>query len=146
MFSTSPPRPRGDLMRRPLVVPSKVQERTTTSRTPPTVSLPIDMPWPWRKTQPVTLTSAQAAAGGRARRGWPRWPGPAESLPPGLAGPVDGALPCNRDAGQVGAIHESDGSAGVVGRRAEPVVARLVGALQGCAGLEVQGGPAAQED
>ena len=60
IFSTMPPLPRRDLMRRPFSVPSNVQFFTVTLRTPPTVSLPMDMPCPCRKVQSVTVMSSHA--------------------------------------------------------------------------------------
>ena len=44
--STSPPRLRSDLMRRPLSAPSIVRSTTRIALAPPFVLLPIDMPWP----------------------------------------------------------------------------------------------------
>ena len=60
MSSTRPPRVRSDLMRMPLSVFSNVQFFTRTLRTPPTVSLPIDIPWPCLNVQSVTVMSSQA--------------------------------------------------------------------------------------
>src|ERR1051326_6703350 len=58
-------------MRKPLTVSLKVQLRTVRLRTPPTVSLPMDMPWPCKNVQSTTVMSSQAAggpgAGGPAR-------------------------------------------------------------------------------
>src|SRR5215813_5023944 len=48
-FRTSPPRTGLDLIRMPLSAPSIVRSETSMSLTPPTVSLPIDMPWPRKK-------------------------------------------------------------------------------------------------
>src|ERR1700677_4780866 len=67
--STKPPLSRPDLMRRPLVVPSKVQWMTVRLLRPPEVSLPMDMPWPWRKVQLDTVMSWQQKA--RPATAWP---------------------------------------------------------------------------
>ena len=52
IFSTTPPRPRADLKRRPTSVPEKVQFETLTFLTPPDISLPTtNPPWPWKTMQ-----------------------------------------------------------------------------------------------
>ena len=64
-FSITPPRPRVDLMRMPLSVPSNTQLSTTMFFTPPDISLPIDRPCPWSNVQ---LTMVQFSIGFPTRR------------------------------------------------------------------------------
>ena len=55
--STTPPRPRVDLMRIPRSVPWKTQFDIAMRRTPPAISLPIDTPpWPRSIVQLVMVT------------------------------------------------------------------------------------------
>ena len=56
MFSTTPPRPRVDLKRRPTSVPENLQLDTLTFFTPPDISLPTTKPpWPWKTVQLSTM-------------------------------------------------------------------------------------------
>src|SRR5450756_1816674 len=72
IFSTTPPRPRELLKRKPTSVPMKVQLSTRTLRTPPDISLPmVNPPCAWYTVQPST---SKSSVGTPIRR-------PAASLP-----------------------------------------------------------------